>query len=394
MDSLPLSNVRIADFTWAAAGPYSTLLLTTLGAEVIKISSSRARGGFPQQRAAEVDRYLNYGKLGITLDLSTPDGSDLAKRLISVCDVVMENFRPGTMGRFGLDYEALVEVKPDIVMVSSSSLGSQGPHSRYTGFAPIFGTMGGLSHITGYADGIPSELRLVVDYSVGQTAAYAALVGVYHQRATGNGQFIDLASRDAMTMLMGEHVLEAQLNGPNPAPRTGNRDQIMAPHGIYRCKGDDAWITIAVATQDEWESLCGVMGRRGWLQDPRFSDAYARWNNQDELDGEISGWTAEYEPSELMRMLQDKGLAGVPSYSVKDLFEDPHLAERQFSANLGDSTGGEHTVITAPWLLDGIRPLPRRPAPAPGGDNRGIFEDLLGVTSAEVDRLIETGVVS
>ena len=394
MDSLPLSNVRIADFTWAAAGPYSTLLLTSLGAEVIKISSSRARGGFPQQRAAEVDRYLNYGKIGITLDLSTPDGSELAKSLISVCDMVMENFRPGTMGRFGLDYGELVKVKPDIVMVSSSSLGSEGPYSRYTGFAPIFGTMGGLSHITGYADGIPTELRLVVDYSVGQTAAYAALVGVYHQRATGNGQFIDLASRDAMTGLMGEHVLEAQLNGPDPAPRSGNRDQIMAPHGIYRCKGEDAWITIAVATHEEWESLCEVMGRRDWLDDPRFADAYSRWNNQDELDGEIGGWTSGYEPTELMRMLQEKSVAGVPSYSAKDLFEDPHLAERQFSADLADPSGAEHTVITAPWLLDGSRPLPRRPAPAPGEDNRRVFEELLGVTSAEVDRLIETGVVS
>ena len=317
----------------------------------------------------------------------------MAKRLISVCDLVMENFRTGTMKRFGLDYQELVKVKPDIVMVSSSSLGSEGPHSRYTGFAPIFGTMGGLSHITGYSDGIPSELRLVVDYSVGQMAAYSALLGLYHQRATGEGQYVDLASRDAMTVLMGEHVLEAQLNGPNPNPRTGNRDHNMAPHGVYRCKGEDAWITIAVATKEEWESLCMAMRHADWLTDERFLDSYRRQQHQDVLDEEISRWTAGYEPSELMTLLQEVGVAAVPSYSARDLFEDPHLAQRRFAQKVAGPSGDEHTVMLGPWLLDGHRPEVRRPAPSSGEDNRRVLEELLGVAGLEVDRLVETGVV-
>ncbi len=393
MNGLPLRNVRVADFSWAAAGPYSTLLLASLGAEVIKVTSSSARGGFPRARAADVDRYLNYNKLSITLDLSTPEGAGLARELIKVCDLVVENYRPGTMKRFGLDYQELTRVKPDIVMVSSSSLGAEGPQSRYTGFAPIFATMGGLSHITGYPDGIPTELRLMVDYTVGHATAYAALVALYHQRATGQGQYIDLASRDVITCLMGEHILEAQLNGPNPNPRMGNRDHIMAPHGVYRCKGEDAWITIAIATQEEWEGLCQAMERLDWLADERFADSYRRWLHQDELEQLINAWTVNYTPFELMRLLQEKGVAAVPSYSARDLFEDPHLKDRRFSEEVTDPSGEKYTVITAPWLLDGRRPEARRHAPYPGEDNRMVFEGLLGLPSAEVDRLIEAGVI-
>lgn len=387
----------MVDFSWAAAGPYCTLLLASLGAEVIKISSSRARGGFPRQRADDIDRYLNYNKLGITLDLTTPEGAALARELIKLCDMVIENFRPGTMVRFGLAYPELVKIKPDLIMVSSSSLGSEGPQSRYTGFAPIFGTMGGLSHITGYPDGIPTELRLMVDYTVGQTIAYAALVALYHQRITGNGQYIDLASRDAITSLMGEYVLDAQLGGPRSGPednpRMGNRDQIMAPHGVYRCRGEDAWITITVATQEEWESLCEAMGRTEWLSDQRFADGYKRWLNQDELDRAISASTANYTPSELMDLLQATGVAAVPSFSARDLFEDPHLMERRFSQKVMSPSGEPYTVITAPWLIDGERPPARRHAPYPGEDNGEVLGGLLGVSPQDIERLMEKGVV-
>ena len=394
MDALPLRNVRVADFTWAAAGPYSTLLLSSLGAEVIKISSARARGGFPQQRAAEIDRYLNYNKMAITLDLSTPKGAELARELIRLCDLVLENYRPGTMKRFGLDYPELAKIKPDVVMVSSSSLGGEGPQSRYTGYAPVFSTMGGLSHITGYADGVPSELRIMIDYTVGQMAAFAAMAALYHQRTTGQGQHIDLASRDAVTCLMGEHILDAQLNGPVTSPRMGNEDHIMAPHGVYRCKGDDVWISIAVARQDEWEGLCQAIGSQEWLADEKFSDGYKRWVHRAELDQHLGAWTVNYPPFELMELLQQNGVAAVPSYSVKDLFEDPHLKERRFSQEVTEPSGEKYTVITAPWLLGGRRPEARRHAPFTGEDNRAIFEGLLGIPSAEIDRLIEEGAIS
>ena len=300
------------------------------------------------------------------------------------------------MKRFGLDYQELVKVKPDIVMISSSSLGAEGPQSRYTGFAPIFATMSGLSHITGYRDGIPSELRLVVDYTVGHASAYAALAAIYHQRTKGRGQYIDLASRDVMTSLMGEYVLDAQVNGHDSTtggPRLGNGDLIMAPHGVYRCRGEDAWISIAVATQEEWEGLCKAMGYPEWHGDERFSDAYRRWLHQDELDGRLTAWTADYAPSELMKLLQNEGVPAAPSYSARDLFDDPHLKERNFSQDVVDSSGESYTVINAPWVLDGRRPEARRHAPSPGEDNWAIFEELLGVPRVEIQRLMDQGVV-
>ena len=397
MDHWPLENLRVADFSWAAAGPYSTLLLASLGAEVIKISSARAQGGFPRQRAADIDRYLNYNKLAITLDLTTPEGAGLARKLISVCDVVVENFRPGTMKRFGLDYQDLVRVRPDLVMISSSSLGSQGPQARYTGYAPIFGTTSGLSHITGYSDGIPTELRLTVDYTVGTAAAFAVLVALHHQRTSGQGQYIDLASRDVMTSLMGEHLLDAQLNGAGSpmaaSPRMGNRDDIMAPHGVYRCQGDDAWISIAVGSHQEWQGLCAAMGRQEWLSDERYSDAYARWNHQDDLDSGIGAWTASYDKFQLTALLQSHGVPASPSYSAEDLFADPHLEERRFSQKVPPPSGDQYTVINAPWLFDGQRFPARRHAPAAGESNGEVLGDLLGIPDEQIRLLMDQGVV-
>lgn len=392
LDQLPLSTVRVADFTWAAAGPFATLLLTSMGAQVIKVSSARAQGGFPQQRTADVGRYLNYSKLSVSLDLTTPEGASIAKELISVCDLVVENYRPGTMKRFGLDYEQLAKVKPDIVMVSCSSLGSEGPQSCYTGFAPIFAAMGGLSHITGYPDGVPTEFRITIDYTVGHCAAYAALVGIYRQRSTGEGQYIDLASRDIVTCLLGERILDAGLNGPDSSPRVGNRDEAMAPHGVYRCTGE-AYISIAVSTQDEWRGLCGAMGRQEWLSDERFADGAGRLLHREELDAGINDWTATRSSFDLMEMLQGKGVAAVPSYSARDVFDDPHLKEREFFQEVTEPSGEVHTVFAAPWLVDGRRPGPTRPAPSLGQDNLAVFGDLLGVSASEIERLTEGGVL-
>lgn len=388
----------MADFSWVVAGPYCTLLLAWMGAEVIRINSSRARGAVAPERAADLDRYLNHNKMSITLDLTTPEGVNLAKELVKVCDLVIENFRPGTMQRFGLGYQDLVKVKPDLVMVSSSYVGEEGPQSRYTGFAPMFATMAGLSYITGYPDGIPAEFRTMVDYTVGHTTAYAALVALYHQRAKGKGQHVDLASRDAITSLIGEHLLDAQLNGPDSKfgaePRTGNRDQIMAPHGVYRCKGEDSWITIAVANQMEWHGLCRAIGHPEWQTDERLCDVYGRWTHQDELDKVLEAWTMKYTPFELMEHLQGLGVAAVSSYGVNALFGDPHLNERRFSQEMTESSGERYTVLTAPWMLDGHRPGAKRQAPYPGEDNQEVLGNLLGVPANELERLVVQGVIS
>ena len=394
LERLPLEGVRVTDFSWAAAGPYGTLLLASLGAEVVKITSARATGGLPNQRAAQVDAALNYNKKSVTLNLTTPEGVALAEELVKISDLVVENYRQGTMKKFGLDYDELVKVKPDIVMVSASAFGAEGPKSQYVGFAPIFSATSGNAHITGYPDGIPTDLRLVMDYTVGETIAYAAMLGLYHHRMTGQGQHVDLAAREAISCLMGEAFLDVELNGGRSADlRMGNRDHIMAPHGVYRCKGEDAWISIAVATQGEWGALCRAAGRRDWLTDERFSDGYARWLNQEELDRQMNAWTSDYTPFDLMSLLQDKGVAAVPSYRISELFQDPHLQERGFSEEVTMPSGEGYTVIASPWIFDGHRLGARHPAPSPGEDNIEVLGDLLGVPIPEIQRLVEAGAV-
>ena len=384
--------MRVVDFTWAAAGPYCTLLLASMGAEVIKISSARGQGGFSKGRAAQVDRYLNYNKQHITVDLTTAEGADLVRDLVKVSDVVVENFRPGTMQRFGLHYDALAKLKPDLVMVSSSAFGQDGPQARYAGFAPIFATMSGLSDLTAHPQSIPTELRLTIDYGAGLNAAYAALLGLYYRRIKGRPQHIDLAARDSIVGLLGEAFLDASVNNREQTPM-GNRDSIMAPHGVYPCRGEDAWISIAVATDEEWRGLCAAMGNPAWASEARFSDPYLRWQGQDELDASLGQWTRDFTPMELMELLQGKGVAAVPSFSIGELFEDPHLRSRGFSTRVEAPSGEGYTVIPAPWLMDGQRLPVRRHGPQPGEDNHLVLEGLLGLSAEEVERLGNQGIL-
>ncbi|MFH1486366.1 MAG: CoA transferase, partial [Chloroflexota bacterium] len=226
MKKLALDGVRIADFTWAGAGPYATLLLGFLGAEVIKVESrrrldgSRRSGSRDGKPVAGVDQSasfndLNLNKLSITADLKQPRALELIKRVIGVSDAVIDNFRPGVMDRLGLGYPVLKEINPSIVMLSSSAFGATGPDARYGGWAFIFAALAGLSHITGYPDGIPTELRLVMDLTVGSMSAYCLLAALQHRRKTGRGQFIDLSSRQTLSCCMGEVLLDYAMNKRN-----------------------------------------------------------------------------------------------------------------------------------------------------------------------------------
>ena len=388
----PLQNVRVVDFSWAAVGPYCTLALASLGAQVIKVGSARQIGGMPARRAAQIHRQVNHSKFSIALDLSTSEGVDMVRRLVQVSDVVVENFRPGVMQRFGLHYEGLVQLRPDIIMVSASSFGQEGPHARYAGFAPVFGAMAGLSSITGLPGGVPTEMRFIMDYTVGMALAYTTLVALYHRHCTGQGQYIDLAGRDVIASTIGEALLDAQLNGRDQLPK-GNRDDAWAPHGVYPCKGEDAWVSIAVTTEEEWKALCAALGRPELAQGARYADAYLRRQHQAELDRLLGEWTARCTPWEVTKLLQEHGVAAFPSCSARDLFEDPHLRERQFAHAIGDSSGKSRTIIASPWLVDAQRAPIFRDAPALGQDNELMIGELLGIDPADVHALEEQGVL-
>ncbi|MBI4307601.1 MAG: CoA transferase [Chloroflexi bacterium] len=396
----PLEGVRIADFTWAAAGPQGTLLVGFLGAEVIKVESIRrldlTRRGWNKVyetldgNPAFSD--LNLNKLGIRLDMSQAGACDLALQLVAVSDAVVDNFRPGVMDRLGLGYAALRRINPTIIMVSSSNCGATGPESGYPGYAGIFNAMGGLAHITGYEEGPPTPLRDTIDLRVGTALAYAITAALYHRRRTGQGQFIDMSAREVISCLVGDQLLDYTMNGRNPG-RHGNRDALMAPHNTYRCKGNDAWVSIAVGNEQEWRALCRAVGHSEWQADLRFADVYARKQNEVDLDKLITGWTKERTPQEATAVLQRAGVAAMPSMSAKDLVEDEHLCARGAYVTVEHPELGRQTVVGVPWKLSRTPATIRRPGPLFGEHNQDVFGNLLGLPPGEVERLTKAGVL-
>lgn len=403
MKKNPLEGIRVTDFTWAWAGPYSTMQLALLGAEVIKIESKK-RPDHSRVRSLAAGRRLtnpnespifndiNLSKKGVTLDLTKPKAVELAKKMVSISDIVAENFRPGIMDKLGLGYNVLKEVKPDIIMLSSSALGATGPYRHYAGYAPTFAAISGIAHITGYKDGPPIPLMGSTDLRSATCSAFAILVALYHRAQTGEGQHIDLSSSEAISVLIGDAIMDYTMNN-NIVSRKGNGDSVMAPHNCYQCREEDSWISIAVETDEEWQGLCDAMENPDWTKEKKFSDPYLRFENRTEMDRLIEEWTKDYSPYELMEKLQKLGVAAMPALTGKDLFNDPHLKERDFSAKVNHPVIGERTVIGPPWKLSETPAKIFSASPLMGEHNDYVFGDLLGIPKDKIEALKKEGVM-
>lgn len=394
-----LAGIRVADFTIHAAGPFCTLLLAELGAEVIKIESSVrldiTRRPHPVYGRFEVPPFdmVNAGKSSVTLNLKAAKGLELAKRLVARSDLVVENFRPGVMERLGLSYPQLREVRPDLIMLSISTSGQTGPEREIAGYAPMFSALGGLGHLTGYPDGPPVELRHAMDHTNGLVGAFAIVVALNYRRRTGQGQYIDLAMREVASTLIGEVLLAQAINGWAPG-RMGNRDPSMVPHGVYRCKGSDRWVAIAVGSDAEWRALCRALGDPAWARDPEVADAAGRRAREDEIDARISEWCGERPPEEVLWRLQRAGVAATPSMSAEDLLRDPHLRERGAFPTVTDARRGSRPVVGPPWRFSATPAAIARWSPDLGEHNEYVLSELLGLDRSEIDRLVAEGVVS
>ena len=396
-----LSGLRVLDFTWAWAGPYATTLLGQAGAEVVKVESRTrldlTRRSTQHQAGSQAPvspsfTHINLNKRSITLNLSDPRGVGLARDLVRVFDVVAENYRPGVMDKLGLGYEELRAIKPDLIMVSSSTRGAQGPERRYAGYATIFASLSGLSHITGYAGGPPTQFRNSMDLCSAHTMAIATLAAVYAWRRTGRGQHVDVSASEAAIALLGDTVLETIMGGQSPA-RQGNADPVMAPHNCYRCRGEDRWLSIAVGSEAEWQALCQVMGDPPWSRNERFRDACCRRENQAELDQLIAGWTRDQDASALAETLQRAGVAAVPVMSGEDLYRDPHLGARRKFVHGTDHERDNVTVLGPPWAHSATPAQVQRLGVALGQDNAHVFGELLGLSTQAMDQLREERVL-
>ncbi len=386
--SAPLAGVRIADFTIHAAGPFGTHVLSQLGAECIKIESKARPDAFRKPHAvygrmtAATFDQVAANKLSVRLNLKKPEAVELARRLVAVSDVAAESFRAGVMKRLGLDFDALVAVKPDLVMLSLSSCGQAGPDSHFAGYAPLFGAWGGLGWMTGYPDGPPVEMRHVMDHSSGYHAALAILAALHQRRRTGRPQYIDLAAREVSSAMIGDALVLASLG--IPAARTGNGDPMMAPHGVYATADPDRWLTIAVHDDGEWRALLGVLGQRTAEDDPRFASADARRRHREELDAQLTRWLADSNADAVAGQLQAVGVSAHVSWTMQDIADDPHLRERGAVVEVDDPSVDQRYAVGAParFSKTGDAGL-RRETPALGQDEDYVFGELLGLDAAQ-----------
>ncbi len=401
----PLSGIRVLDFTWAWAGPFCTMQLAHMGAEVIRIETEK-RGcvtrGLPPfaddvagpNRAGYYNQY-NQGKRSITMDLSKPEAIQTALEMARHCDVVADNFAAGVMDRLGLGYEKIRAQRPDIVMLSMSGYGQTGPLKSYVSYGPPAAATAGFFALSGYAGHGPSEVGIsYADPNAGIFGAVAVMMALLHRKLTGRGQFIDQSQLETALALLPEGLLEYAMNGTQPG-RTGNRHRWMAPHNCYKAMGDDdKWVSIAVGAEDEWRALCQVIGQASLADDPRFHDASARKQNEDALDEIITQWTSTSDRWEVTRELQRVGVAAFPAMSNKDLATNEHLKDRGFLVQMEHPVVGRRIHTGIPWTMSGTPCQIRHAAPLRGADTDSVLKGLLGYSADKIRALRDSGVLS
>jgi crotonobetainyl-CoA:carnitine CoA-transferase CaiB-like acyl-CoA transferase len=401
-------------------GSVATRLLADFGAEVIKIEDrtridtprklplykdESARNFGEEVVGADPDKgglFNNYcrNKLGVTINMRSADGRRLAERLIAASSVVTENFAPGVMERWGLTYERLRELRPDVIYARMSGYGHSGPHASYRSYGPVVQAVSGLSFASGLPGREPSGWGL--SYMDNQAAFYnsaAILMAIRHRMLTGEGTEIDVSAVETGISLLGPVLLEVTVNGRvtrGPHYPAGNRLEHppAAPHGVYPASGEDRWVAIAVFTDEEWSRFADAIGRPAWTADERFASQQSRWANQDALDEAIGTWTSQRDRYEATKILQDAGVRAGAVQNAQDLNEtDPQLAHRGVFFQLDHPVIGEARFEGVPVQFDAMSADNWRSGPLLGEDNDYVFKELLGVGDDEFAELATSGVI-
>lgn len=404
MSRPPLDGIRVADFCWAWAGPYGALQLAHLGADVIRIESakrlcpSRLIPPWPDNesgvnRAGYFNQY-NQGKRSLTLDLKAPEAIDIAKTLVSKSDIVMNNFASGVMEKLGVGYDVLRGIKPDIIMVSLPGYGTSGPEKDFVSYGPPQVAQSGLSALTGYVGGPPMMAGFSYgDPNGGVHATFAVMAALLHREKTGQGQYIDLSQWEAAIMLLPEAVMDYSMNGTQPE-RMGNRDPHMSPHGVFRSKGDDRWVSLSIRDEAEWQRLCEVMGQPELGSDARFASLAARKENEAALEEIVTAWTQEITADEATQSLQQVGIPAYPTLDALDMVNNPHVGARDYFVELEHPEVGTRRHMGIPWSMSRTPCEIRRPAPCLGQDTDAVLTDIVGLSQDEIAALREKDILT
>jgi crotonobetainyl-CoA:carnitine CoA-transferase CaiB-like acyl-CoA transferase len=398
MCAMSLDGVRVLDFTWVVAGPVATRILGDHGAQVVKVERKDPPPMGNRKLGLQCD--LHRSKLSVALNMQHPRGVELARRLAAMSDIVMDNFSARVMRTWGMDYESLKSVKPDIICISMSGLGHTGPRSSYVSYGPTLQALTGYTQLMAEPDGTPAGYGYsYADMCGGYSGALAALVALWHRRRTGKGQFVDLSQFEAVASVIGPALLDISVNGRTQSPPGYNSQEgPAAPHGVYKCRAldgdDDRWVAISVGTGPEWRRFVTAIGSPDWASDTKFRTLYLRMQNSAELDAHVSRWTAEHSAEDAMAILQRAGIAaGVVENGVDMCARDPQLKERGFWPEVSTKKGVTTHVTGIPFKLSGGSGKVSMIAPEVGEDFDYVLGELLGLGKATRDELVAEGAV-
>ncbi|MDH5200550.1 MAG: CoA transferase [Candidatus Bathyarchaeota archaeon] len=391
-----LLGVRVLDLSRVLAGPYCTMLLADMGADVIKLEIP-GRGDdsreFPPFKEGESLYYvnLNRGKRSITLNLKHPEGKQILLELVRHCDVLVENFRPGTMERLGLGYETLIGMNPRLVYASISGFGQTGPYRSRPGYDIIGQAMGGLMSITGWPDSPPTRAGTAIgDILSALFCCIGILAALQVRERTGRGQMVDVALVDSVFASLENIPQKVYVDGEVPA-RIGNRYEFVYPYDSF--EASDGWVIIGIANDAIWGRFVEATGLKELALDERFTTNPKRVENHGTLKPLIQGWVSTRKVGEVVSFLTERGVPACPIYDLKEASDDPQMAERGMTIELDQPGLGRVRLLGSPVKMSDTRPLPRGPAPTLGGDNISVFGELLGASVEEVARLRKEGVL-
>jgi benzylsuccinate CoA-transferase BbsF subunit len=397
------SGLKVLAFAWAVVGPLTMKFFADHGATVIRVETSRRpctmrssapyKDNRPGLNRGGYFTYYNANILSLALNMNHPRAPEVTRRLVAWCDVFFENYTPGVIEKWGLDYESLKKIKPDIVMLRQSGYGSWGPYKNLPAFGMVLVPIVGLPNFIGWPgkEPLPVGVSAYTDCISPRFAVAATIAALDHRNKTGEGQLLDLSQFETSISFILPGLLEYENTGKEPE-RIGNSSPSAAPHGVYPCKGDDRWCAIAVATDEEWQSFCRVTSRPALAQDPRFATLEVRKKNEDELNRIVNEWTLNHTPEEVMNILQNAGVpAGIVS-NTADVLKDPQLRRRNIFWPMSHAEMGDFTHLGQSFRLSGTPARPYSPAPLLGEHTEQVCTEMLGMTDDEFISLMQEGV--
>ena len=403
-DALPFDGIRVADFSWVGVGPISTKYLADHGATVIRVESEGRPDGLrghvpfkdnePGWNRSQFFGDFNTSKRSLALDMKTVVGMDLARKLIVNSDVLIESFAPGAITRMGLGYEDVRKLNPSLIMVSTCLMGQTGPAASIAGYGYHAASIAGFFEVTGWPDLEPCAPWLAYTDTIAPRFISILLAAALdHRRRTGEGSYIDVAQLETALHFLAPELLDLQVNG-HAATRMGNRHRFCAPQGVYPCTGDDQWCAIGIDTDDQWQSLCNVIGQPGWATDPAYASHSARHRRHDVIDEAITRWTRERDKFTAMEILQS---ASIPAGAVQNsgnLLEDAQYEHREFYQYLDHVEMGRVPYAGHQYRISAYDNGPRAPAPCIGEHSFEVLSQVMGLTDEEIAEAYASGAIA